>query len=319
MHVHLHRFNVQLHSEAAPIQQYWQRLFAGWLDDSSQAQACLQLSLVEKLPAVPDLPLVFADVDDLPDGVGLLSVYKRGAGSVLLHYEAGAMVDVPLAETKSVLTGYVLPQALQYGRLEDITFTSLAPCLRRCGYFLVHAFGACQGNHCCLIVGPSGSGKTTSGLSLVLAGWELLANDVLLIEDRPDGIYALPTPGGLSIRAKTLILLPGCQPLVAGTPCVQQKYELTNQQVLNGHRPDPRRVSAIYFCQVEETEKTAMRPLSQAVALARLMEQSVDRWDEALLDGHMTILQKISQQAAAYTLYLGRDIYQLPQLLAENM
>ena len=319
MDVRLHQFCVRLQSESAVIQHYWQGLFAGWLaTDSSEVEAQFQLSLVEQLPALPNVPPVFADADDLPDGVGLLSVYWEDKAVVLLHYLEGAMVHVPLAEKRPFLNGHLLPQALHYGRLEDITFTSLAPSLRRRGYFLLHAFGVCQNGRCLLIVGPSGSGKTTTGLNLVLAGWELLANDILLIEARSDGIYALPTPGGLSIREETLTLLPHCRSLVAGMPYVRQKYELTNQQVLNGHRPTPRRVSAIYFCQIEEREDVEIRPLSQAMSLARLMEQSIDRWDEAMLETHVTVLQKLSQQAAAYTLHLGRNVHQLPQLLAER-
>lgn len=320
MDVHLHQFCVHLQSEADAVQRYWQRLFRGWWgDDASTTQAQLHLALVDALPALPGLPPFFVDAEVLPDGIGVLSVYKWETAAVLLHYLEGAMVRVPLTEKRPFLTGTVLPQALRYGRLEDITFTSLAPCLRRYGYFLVHAFGVGKDGRCLLLVGPSGSGKTTTGLSLVLAGWELLANDILLIEARPDGIYALPTPGGLSIREETLALLPECRSLVIDTPCVQRKYELTNQQVLNGRRPDSRRVSAIYFCQVEEREEAEIRPLSQAVALARLMEQSIDRWDEAALEAHMTILQKLSQQAVNYTLHLGRNAQRLPHLLAESI
>jgi hypothetical protein len=315
MVVHLHRVSVCLESEAAVVQQCWQRLFAGWLGaDSSAVQARLQLSLVEELPALPDLSPFFVDAAGLRDGVRLLAVYGW-EGGVLLDYWGGARVQVPLAGGDPFVRGEVLPQALAYGRLEDITFTSLAPCLRRHDFFLVHAFGAARGDRCVLVVGPSGSGKTTTGLSLVLAGWELLANDILLIELRPDGVYALPTPGGLSIREETLRLLPDCRSLVSDAAWAQGKYELTNQQVLYGRRPDPRRVSAIYFCQVEERERAEIRPLSQAMALARLMEQSVDRWDEAMLDRHVGVLQELSQQVEAYSLRLGGDVWRLPELL----
>jgi hypothetical protein len=101
-------------------------------------------------------------------------------------------------------------------------------------------------------------------------------------------------------------------------PGGHHRYELTNQQVLLGRRPEARRISAIYFCQVEGGKRTAIRPLSQALALARLMEQSIDRWDEAMLDRHMTVLQKLSEQAETYALHLGRDVLQLPELLAKS-
>jgi serine kinase of HPr protein (carbohydrate metabolism regulator) len=59
---------------------------------------------------------------------------------------------------------------LRNGRFEDVTFTSLAPLLRRHGYYLLHAFAAVKEGHAILLVGPSGSGKTTTGLHLLEAG-----------------------------------------------------------------------------------------------------------------------------------------------------
>jgi hypothetical protein len=320
MDVYLHQFCIHLQSEAKAVQQYWQRLFAGWFEGNSpSAEVQLSLALVEALPSLPDLPPFFLDGNDVNRG-GLLAAYRWEERGVLLHYLEGAVVRVPLAEARPCLTGHIIPQVLRHGRLDDITFTRFAPCLRRHGDFLVHAFGVCDADgRCVLIVGPSGSGKTTTGLSLILAGWELLANDILLIERRADGIYALSTPGGLSIREETLKLLPDCERLLTDVPCVQHRYELTNQEMLNGRRPEAKRISAVYFCQVEERERTEIRPLSQAVAMARLMEQSIDRWDEAMFETHMTILQELSQQAAAYTLHLGRDVARLPDLLAKSV
>jgi energy-coupling factor transporter ATP-binding protein EcfA2 len=204
---------------------------------------------------------------------------------------------------------------LAYGRLEDITFTSLAPALRRCGYYLVHAFGAVRDGRCVLLIGPSGSGKTTTGLSLILEGWQLLANDTLLIEAREDGIYALSTPGGLTVRPQTLTLLPACRPLLGDAPLLHGGYTLTNQQLADP-TTTAARITAVYFCQIEDREQSVRRPLSQAVALARLMEQSVDRWDEAMLTQHIAVLHQLSQQTAAYTLHLGRDVPRLPHLFA---
>ena len=61
------------------------------------------------------------------------------------------------------------------------------------------------------------------------------------------------------------------------------------------------------------------RPLSQALALTQLMEQSVDRWDEQMFNQHLNILQQLSQQANCYTLHLGEDVPRLPQLLMDKL
>ena len=319
MIVNLHDLSIALHCEAQMVRDYWQQLFAGWTRVGEfNASVELHLSLVNSLPTPPEKVPFFVDTDALEVDVGLLSVYQQTHDEVLLYYKDGAVVCVPLADERPLLTGHVIAKALQYGRLEDITFTSLAPFLRRRGYYLVHAFGASKDGHCVLIVGASGNGKTTTGLSLVMAGWELLANDVLLIEVRGDGVYALPTPGGLSIREETLDLLPACTKLISDTPNVQGKYNLTNQHVWQKHVPKAARITAVYFCQIEERMVSQKRPLSPAFALAHLMEQSIDRWDEKMLKGHITVLEKLSQQSACFTLHLGKDVPNLPYLLAEN-
>ncbi|MCB8942687.1 MAG: hypothetical protein H6658_02810 [Ardenticatenaceae bacterium] len=319
MDLFLHRVCVRLACEAQVVQRYWQQLFADWQGDGVLGvMAQLELELVEELPVLPEVAPFFVDQGSLPDDVGLLSVYGLEGGAVLLHYWEGALVRLPLAAERPFLTGHVLTKAMGYGRLEDITFTSLAPFLRRQGYFLLHAFGVHKDGRCLLFVGASGSGKTTTGLSLLLAGWELLANDILLLERREDGVYALPTPGGLSIREGTLALLPDCGPLVAHTPCVQGKYSLTNQWFWRGHVPEAAKVTAVYFCQVEERVASAERPLSRAIAFAQLMEQSIDRWDENMLVEHITVLQHLSQQAECFTLHLGRDVPQIPALLTNK-
>jgi hypothetical protein len=277
----------------------------------------LQLALVETLPPLPELLPFFVDGSQLPGSMGLLSVYGQGE-EVLLHFGDGALVQVRLAAARPFLAGHILAKAVGYGRLEDITFTTLAPFLRRQGYFLIHAFGVYREGHCLLFVGASGSGKTTTGLSLVLAGWQLLANDVLLLEARPDGVYALPTPGGLSIREGTVGLLPECQTLLAEAPSVLDRYDLTNQQLWRGQVPVAARVTAVYFCQIEGGEVSVRRPLSQAVALTQLMEQSIDRWDQAMLNAHITLLHQLSQQAESFSLHLGHDVLQLPDLLTNK-
>jgi len=165
-----------------------------------------------------------------------------------------------------------------------------------------------------LIVGPSGSGKTTTGLSLLLDGWQLLANDVLLLQARPDGIYALPTPGAIGIRPPTLQLLPRLRQLV-GDLSGSGQIDVTPALYDWVEWGAPVRVTAVYFPHIESRPQSSREPLNRAICLARLMAESADQWDTAMLPLHMDILQKLSRQAAPYTLHLGTDVNQLPRLL----
>ena len=326
MFLTLHDLIIHLASGDAPVRQAWRQLFRGWLLAEASLAAPdieLRLSLASALPPLPDSPPFFSDSESgrlRPDGMGILSVYRGEGESALLHYLDGALVDVPLYETPAMATptatGCLTRQAMAYGRFEDITFTSLAPLLRRRGYFLVHAFAAAKEDCAVLIVGPSGSGKTTTGLSLLLAGWKLLANDVLLLQERADGIYALATPGAIGIRPQTLDLLPGLRELV-GELSSSGQTDVTEALLEVVAWSEPVRVTAVAFPHIEPRSQSALSPQNRAICLAQLMAESVDQWDADMLRPHMNLLQKLSQQAAPYNLHLGQDVAQLPKLLAQ--
>ncbi|MCP4426198.1 MAG: hypothetical protein GY803_17040, partial [Chloroflexi bacterium] len=148
----------------------------------------------------------------------------------------------------------------------------------------------------------------------LLAGWKLLSNDVLLLQERPDGIYALPTPGTIGIRPQTLDLLPKLRDFV-GDLGLQGQTDVTQALLDIVAWSKAARVTAVYFPQIETRQQSALSPQNRAVCLAQLMAESVDRWDADMLLPHMTLLQKLSQQAPPHTLHLGRDVERLPALL----
>ncbi len=318
MYLQLHDLLIRLHSDDVIIQKAWQQLFRGWfvpaVDQAIRPDISLFLSLIAESPTLPAAPPFFRDSDLKPSEPGILSVYHGKKGTVLLHFLDGAWVTVPL-NGLTAANGVLLQQAMEHGRFEDITFTSLAPLLRRAGYFLAHAFAAAKDGRGVLIVGPSGSGKTTTGLSLLLDGWKLLANDVLLLQVRPDGVYALPTPGAIGIRPPTVALLPQLRDLV-GDLSGSGQVDVTPALFDWVEWGEAVKVTAVYFPHIESRSHSKLAPLNRAICLAHLMSESADQWDAALLPAHMDILQKLSQQAAPYTLHLGPDVNQLPVLLA---
>lgn len=345
----LHQLCIHLRSQHPTILAQWETLFSGWLltgdatsGDATSGDATspetrpvdlrLELELVDKLPPLPTTPLLFSDTHHLPDNVGILSVYTGTAGHVWLHYLDGGLVDVPLErasdDTPLVARGVVTQEALDYGRFEDITFTSLAPLLRQRGYFLVHAFAARHKDRCVLIVGPSGSGKTTSGLALLLNGWQLLSNDILLLKERNRVIYALPTPGLVRIRPPTLKLLPTLAEYAPPTAHPAEPWLIpANHFILRqagdaasqepGRWPDATPITTILFPHIERQPHSFLHPQNRAICLARLMAESMDRWDEHTLSDHLNVLQLLTRQAQAYNLHVGQLLQQLPALLSQ--
>ena len=322
MRIHLDQVVVDLASDNNHLIAEWERLFEGWLTTSNPSPPAiirLTLQACRQLPALPPDPPFFRD-NLLPDGSGILSVYRQPQNHVLLHFLDGALVGVPLdplADNKNPEAhGKVTAQALQNGRFEDVTFTSLAPLLRRQGYFLVHAFAAARNGRCVLIVGATRSGKTTTGLNLLLNGWDLLSNDVVMLRHQAEGIYAYPTPGDVGIRRHTFNLLPQLATCLPSKYPTDQAINISGQQLINGRWAKPCIVNAIFLPKIITGNHSKVIPLPRAVCLAHLMQESIDRWDEPCLQAHINILQHLCKQVNTFSLNLGQDMAQVPKLIS---
>lgn len=322
MMLSFHGLRIELYTPDAPVMDAWAHLFSGWPEagDMGQRQPDIRLELHwrETLPPLPDAPPLFTDQDSEQAIPAILTAYAQPNGRVTLHFHEAGLVSAPLTaplhgETQTAV-GVITPDSLANGRFEDITFTTLAPMLRRRGYFLLHAFGVTKNGRAALLVGASGSGKTTSGLSLVLNGCELLSNDVVALQARSEGVFALPVPDMVSIRPFTFLLLPQLSRRLRILPATEP-ISLQAGTLTNGRWAEPAPVTAVYFPTLSNEASSAAIPLSRAVCLARLMEQSIDQWDTAVMSNHMNVLQILSRQAAPYTLHLAKDVYDLPSLI----
>lgn len=308
MRVRLGGLAVLLESSAEAVREEWARLFAGWESDA-EPEISLALQQVERLPPLPEPAPVF--VDDR----GIVDVYRED-GQHLMHFHGGALVRLHPDRVE----GVVLDRALGNGQLEDVTLTALAPLLRARGYYLLHAFAASHNGEAALICGHSGSGKTTSGASLLLGGWRYLANDAVLLQRRAGAVLALPTPGYLQVRPPTLFLLPALRHRRGYPHAATASYIFPAASVAEGGWGEPSPVRALYFPQIErEIETSYTQPLEKAVALARLVEESVDRWDTGALAAHLNLLQSLVAGASTFRLHLGKNVAGLPQLLASRI
>lgn len=307
-------------SDDAVINAAWRQLFDGWpLQDDGAVDVQLELSLVDEIDAANG-SLQNGSLQNgrltFTDSHRILNTYAGNTEAFFLHYLDGALIWLSLRAKIDTATGVITCAAMKNGRFEDITYTSLAPLLRRRGLFLIHAFAATKNGRAILIVAASHQGKTTTGLSLILDGWELLSNDAVLLQKRNDVIYALPAPGHVGIRQPSLTLLPALGRLVEEKTAVNGAYELTGGMVTNGRWAAPTPISTIVFPHIADQPASQLTARSCALSLAALMVESVDRWDTPLLTTHTAILNQLSQQADTYTLHLGRDVAALPALLA---
>lgn len=318
LHFRLGHLNLELSTSSAVLTQFAREFLANWTISAESAESPafqIDLELVDTLPPLPEqTPIFVAQGEHLPDGVGALSVYQQADGC-LLSFQEGGEVRIVINKGKTI-TGLVTIRLLAYGRLHDLLFTSLAPYLRQRGYYLIHASAAVLNGEAAVFAGPPGCGKSTTVLNLALKGWGVLSNDTLLLHQRPDGIYALPTPGGFSIRPKSMTHLPI---LATYLHHIQpgEFYHLPLNE-LGLFYAAPARIGKIFFPQISKRSDNEIRPLSPAIALAQLMELSLDRWDTAAFPNHIAFLEQLSQQAQAFSLNIANQ-ERLPEIIKNVM
>lgn len=312
----------ELASAETAVLAQWQRLFDNRFHCQSIRPAAVRVALmiVDSLPALPTESPTAAEHFV---GGGELYAYQQENDRLALYLTRshGMVLSVTgLSGTAAPSAQiWVRKKALADGSLEDVTMFALAPFLRRKKSFLVHAFTVAHEGGATLLVGTSGSGKTTTGLSLWADNWVFLANDVTLLQSQQDEIWAFPSPGGINIHPHTLNLLPDLAVSSATFNAIYGKYEVPVADLIAnaGRRPFP--VRHICLLQRCASAKHQLLPISPALALAQLMEESIDRWDEQTFADHVTVLEQVVHQAACFHLKLGRDVAGLPVFLAAGL
>jgi hypothetical protein len=318
---------IQLESESEWVRQGWRTFFDFGLHVRHEMPAftpiLAQIKVVEteELPRLPNQPPIFQDKREWGvDERRTLSVYKgETADHAIIFFHEGAHICVPVgAQANLPVATITIKPHFDWGRLEDVMMLTLATLLRPLGYFMIHAFAAVLNGKAVLLVGSRHSGKTTTGLNLVAHGWQFLGNDVILLRQSNAGIFALPSPGIVCVRPKSIPLLPQLRPIFSQiTPnSLDGKYYFSPNKLIDEQLVEPAPIAIIGFPQVQSAPNTHLVRLPRAVALAHLMQESVDSWDTATLEQHTSFLQKLTQQSDVFSLQLGQTMAQLPALLA---
>lgn len=304
---------VALASDAAEICAAWRQIFGRHLsaEPGNSPLITLTLRLRHTLPALETgaSRATGAFLDDtfpFADQIGALSVHAVNLERYHLRFHRAAAVTIAPGGARPQAAGHVTPLALSYARFEDVTFVALAPLLRRFGLYLLHASAVAHRGKGLLLVGGTRSGKTTTALNLLLHGWSWLANDVVLLRrtGAAGQVHAYPTANEVTVRAPTLRLLPA----LASSTTKHTLDHLLPDPAAVGRWGTPVPVTLIAFPTVDNSQQTQAEPLHRAIALARLMEQSVDVWDRPSIAAHTQLLETLTAQSATFTLRLGADM-----------
>lgn len=319
---------IELWSESDILNRQLEEMFGTWLtaEPTKPVAMRLETQYVNKTPERPDIEPIFVDSRNFnPDtGTGLHDVY-RPSDDIMIHYfPDGAYLHVPLrsaADEIPVIKGCVTPSFVNYKWLDDYITVAIAPILRQRQHYFIHSSGVSLNGQGVLFSGQSHSGKTTTCINLILNGWRLLANDIVILHPKEDGVYAYPIPDLLSLRPRTFALLPALNDALEGKPY----HEFYNQKMLSSavlfsdKWSEPVRVKAICFPRVCNQDENVIEPQIKALALAQLLETSMDCWDDGSLETHTSLMTQLSSQADCYILNLGRDVEGLPDMLQSQL
>ena len=281
----------------------WAESFASLPVATRQPDLFLTLERVATLPPPPPQAPVFqAD--------GFLAYYLDG-DEVVAYLPGYACLELALITGRS--HAYCTEAVLTtYGILDDLIAIALSPHLRRRGYYIVHAFAAAWLGQGILLVGDQGAGKTTTGLALLMDGWQLLANDAPLLCDR--GI--LSYPGQLAAYPRTWRQFPATASLAELVDTAEDtKVCLAPARIRPNIWLSAAPLSAILFPQIEKRRDHLLEPLGSAETLRRLLPHTLENWDRPQIPAHLRLLRELAESAPGYNLHLGQDLPAIAPLL----
>ncbi len=306
MIIRLGELRIKLTTQCAAISAYWSMIFAGATVRNEGSDIELRAQLCDALPPLPPQAPFFRDTN------GILAAYDVDGGT-LLHFLQGGTVFVP--DGSDSINLILTENAITMGAIEDMLMVGLAPLLRRRGYFLLHAAGVCSHDQAVIFVGQSHSGKTTTALNLVLNGWELLSNDVILVREVTGKMMAYPVPDVVTFRPKTLTLLPQLpvekigQQFVPNIP-IADNIMPASQLVTQWSAPVP--IGALCFTQIGDRPKTLIKTLRRAIALSIILQESADMWDSETVIEQTDLLTQLCMSIPCYRVALGTDLADHP-------
>jgi hypothetical protein len=189
---------------------------------------------------------------------------------------------------------------------QDPWLLTLVWLLRERGLYALHASCVAWGDLGLAIVGPSGSGKSSTALSLMQAGWDWVADDVVLVEPGPPArLHGLAQ--GFSFHPRLADRLPGLDGVSLG-----EKRFADARAVFSGRQLPFCRPAALLFPHVVAGETSRIDRLSPAEALMALLPAVGGILSGGPVRQSQTQLAALGALAAAvpaYRLHAARDIF----------
>ncbi|BFU96171.1 MAG: conserved protein of unknown function [Nitrospira sp.] len=230
------------------------------------------------------------------------------------HDQGVLIIDGP----RGLVEGYFIsPEAMHEDVRESFFHYALIELLKRRGLFTVHATALEYQGQGVLIPGYSGQGKTTSFLSLLRSGFRYLSDDYPLLRDRGTHMELLSFPMKVDVTDRTIEFFPELRDAPSGIlkQGVWKKW-FQPEDVYPNSVGTSCRPAMILFPRVVDMAHSCLEPLSRSRALEAVMPQALRVYDPDVARREFQALSKLVQQVDCYRLHFGRDILDLPKLIA---
>jgi hypothetical protein len=202
------------------------------------------------------------------------------------------------------------------GMLTFLCRFTVTELLKRRGLHAVHASAVERKGRGILFAGRSGRGKTTCCIALVRAGFRFLSDDHPLLQERGFQLTLLPFATRFQVTSSTIELVPE---LRTGRAWVHNGIWKNNFALdeFYGTPPGvPATPGLILFPQIVAAERSHLVPISRSVALQELLPSAIMMADRQITEQQLSVFNRLAAQADAYRLFLGRDVLELPRLVA---
>lgn len=294
--------------------------FAGWglteTGPGSRADFTLDVVYAPFADAPASAPLLFEgtappDLHCVIRQVGDCEHYAIDGRATLLLGERSGLLKVTPGEERLVRS--------------SIAFQAINAALTLDDQLVLHAAALLppESKSACLIFGPSGFGKTTTTLSLAMAGWQLLSDDISIIKRVAaiDRVWGLPL--ALKVHRNTASLLPWLAPLLSKTWDIQQEQPLPLAELCKfvGVAPahhTPCTISAIIVLAERSNERHRLRSLAKSDSFRAIVTDNVSRNFQGIGVRQQIRVGRITEllrNTPTYVLNAGPDLQSLSSML----
>jgi len=183
-------------------------------------------------------------------------------------------------------------------------------------FIQLHAGAVCQDGEAILFPADSGSGKTTLVISCVLAGFDCLSDDIILVE--PHSLEIHPFPRLLHVREDTLHLFPQLksQALFVGDDDGEACYYLVREAIREDCSADIAKPRAVVIPHYEPNSQTILKAVGQTEAVSALINQCINFAHHGKNSIHF--LAELMKRVETYRLRYSNAI-EAVELLAEKL